>query len=671
MSNAARALRPCPARWFELLVARDDTTLALVALAATGAVELQARASAPQPEAFADLRPLLQQFAAMAQRYRSVWPRDALQASACPEPPVRALTRCLSCLRAWAKEAEPLVHALQRHARERAELQRWQAALALLEGTRIDLQQAANPGPVVQVRLAVLPPGAGLDLAAPPELVTQPLGPLPSVEAGEGDAGATTGPCLLALGTPAALQAMTQQVLALHGQVLTPPPWLAADPQASAAQARARQAALAQGEAEARQALEAAAATHGLRQALADAQRLQWVLDNVHGLEATGLFCWITGWTSAAPAALEQAIEASGARALLRMAAPPPDAQAPMLLANPPWARPFEVFARALGMPAGNEADPSALLALAVPLMFGYMFGDVGQGLVIAGGGLALRRRFPIARPFVAGGLSAAAFGLLFGSVFSLHGLRPLWLAPLDAPLAVLTAPLVGGALLLTLGLLLAGLQAHWRGALAAWLGSDLGFLVCYFGVLAALGLGLLGRPAGPGLVVAAAGTLWFVVGRGRRLADDRQAGQAGPAKRVPIVETVLGLAAAAGECVERLLQILINTLSFARVGAFALAHAGLSAAIAALMTACDSLPARVAVLVLGNALVIALEGLVVSIQTTRLVLFEFFARFLQGQGRVFRPLPLPPASSGPDHPRTHPSDQATSSNPTMQESPL
>jgi V/A-type H+-transporting ATPase subunit I len=47
--------------------------------------------------------------------------------------------------------------------------------------------------------------------------------------------------------------------------------------------------------------------------------------------------------------------------------------------------------------------------------------------------------------------------------------------------------------------------------------------------------------------------------------------------------------------------------------------------------------------MVLGNALIIALEGLVVSIQTTRLVLFEFFNRFLRGTGRVFRPLPPPP----------------------------
>jgi V/A-type H+-transporting ATPase subunit I len=49
-------------------------------------------------------------------------------------------------------------------------------------------------------------------------------------------------------------------------------------------------------------------------------------------------------------------------------------------------------------------------------------------------------------------------------------------------------------------------------------------------------------------------------------------------------------------------------------------------------------------VLVLGNLIILLLEGLVVSIQTTRLVLFEFFNRFLRGTGRVFTPLPAPPA---------------------------
>src|SRR5690606_27431819 len=137
--------------------------------------------------------------------------------------------------------------------------------------------------------------------------------------------------------------------------------------------------------------------------------------------------------------------------------------------------------------PAGDEADASVLLALAVPLMFGYMFGDVGQGLVIAAVGFVLRRRFPIARLFVAGGLAAAVFGLLFGSVFSLHAWPALWISPLDDPLTVLLVPLVGGAVLLTIGLLLSALEAQWRGAAVAWLGADAGLLLCYLGVLTGL----------------------------------------------------------------------------------------------------------------------------------------------------------------------------------------
>jgi V/A-type H+-transporting ATPase subunit I len=270
-------------------------------------------------------------------------------------------------------------------------------------------------------------------------------------------------------------------------------------------------------------------------------------------------------------------------------------------------------------MPSGDEADPSVLLALAVPLLFGYMFGDLGQGLVIAAVGFALRRRFPIARLFVAGGLAAALFGLLFGSVFSLHVLTPLWMAPLDKPLAVLVVPIVGGAALLTLGLGLSAVEAHWRGELGAWLATDGGLLLCYLGLLAGV--------AWPGaFALAGGGALLFCIGHGA------------------IARRSSAVAQALGELLERLMQLLLNTLSFARVGAFALAHAGLSMAIVALMSAASNPIVAALVLVLGNLIVMLLEGLVVSIQTTRLVLFEFFTRFLLAQGRVFRPLPPPPS---------------------------
>ena len=90
------------------------------------------------------------------------------------------------------------------------------------------------------------------------------------------------------------------------------------------------------------------------------------------------------------------------------------------------------------------------------------------------------------------------------------------------------------------------------------------------------------------------------------------------------------------------MLQLLVNTISFVRIGAFALAHAGLSAAMIGIAEGAESYIARALILVLGNALIIALEGLVVSIQTTRLVLFEFFIRFLRSSARSFKPLPDP-----------------------------
>ena len=604
-------MRPRPTRWFELLVARDDTTLALEALARTGAVELETRHAEALPEGYTGLGPALARLQALATRYRDFWPGDGLHPSALPEPPADTLRRGIACIEAWARDAEPQIRKLQDAQSGREATTHWLAVNEALEGQSIDLGQAARCAGPLHARLAVLPDRAdALDVAttADPGPLLRPLPGEPPQR-------------LLAVGTTEQLQSLARQVTALKGQMLAPPAWLEGDAEGNRRQGAARLETLAQAEVAARHALDALADLHGLRTALADAQRLQWVLDNVHGLEAGALLCWITGWTAADGAGtLVGAVERAGVRGLLRLAAPPQGKRAPLLLANPWWARPFEVFTRALGMPGDSEADPSPLLALAVPLLFGYMFGDVGQGLVIAAAGWVLRRRFPMARLFMAGGLSAAVFGLLFGCVFGLHALPPLWLSPLQDPLAVLLVPLMAGALLMGVGLGLTALEALWRGEGRRWLATDAGLALCYAALLAALRWPCVGW-------LAVVGALWWCLGHA---VLSRRAG---------------ALFEALGEGLERLMQLLIHTLSFARVGAFALAHAGLSSALAALAEAAGHPLAALAVLVIGNLVVILLEGLVVSIQTTRLVLFEFFARFLQGTGRVFRPLPLPPSA--------------------------
>jgi V/A-type H+-transporting ATPase subunit I len=216
------------------------------------------------------------------------------------------------------------------------------------------------------------------------------------------------------------------------------------------------------------------------------------------------------------------------------------------------------------------------------------------------------------------GGASAAFFGLMFGSVFSVEHLVPaVWLHPLEHPVIILAVPLVFGVLLLSLGQLLDSLEAVWRGEFQQWLWTDAGFLLLYLGSAASL--------LHPGLFwLAMLGLAWYLLGHARL---------AGPLQAL----------AAVGQLLERGLQILVNTLSFARVGAFALAHAGLSSALLALANATGTSAGSALVLIVGNLVIILLEGLVVSIQTTRLVLFEFFNRFLRGNGRIFQPLPPPP----------------------------
>lgn len=598
-------IRPRPARWFEALVARDDATLLLEALAATGAVELEARAGATMPEAFAAAGPALARFADFRTRYGAWWPTTGICASRFPEPPATTLGRGLATLEAWAQEAEPTIRELERNTEERDEALRWRDILAVLKESQVDLGALARSGPLAQARLLEFAPGPQPPL--PDSLLVR------EIAVGERR-------YAIVVGSAAEVGTAERETIAAKGRCHAIADWLTGNRSANITAANERLERIGAERKGLDNALERLNARHGLRESLGDLLRLQWVIEHVQALESGERFAWLTGWTSDAQGAdLARAVDRSGARALLHFAKPPALSSAPLLFVNPRWARPFELFPRALGVPGATEADPTVVLAIAVPLIFGYMFGDVGQGLVIAAAGFWLRKRLPMARLFIVGGLSAAFFGWLFGSVFSIHGaLPPLWTDPMDDPVTVLAVPIVAGAMLLAAGLCLHALGSWWRGEWARFLGEDLGLIALYAGIL--------------GLFVsrhfqwlAAAGGIAFVIGH------------AVHARRVQALGSGLG------GLVERTLQLLINTLSFARVGAFALAHAGLSMAVSILASEAEAFVVRALVVVLGNALIIALEVLVVSIQTTRLVLFEFFARFLTGAGRPFRPLAPPP----------------------------
>ena len=143
--------------------------------------------------------------------------------------------------------------------------------------------------------------------------------------------------------------------------------------------------------------------------------------------------------------------------------------------------------------------------------------------------------------------------------------------------------------------------------------------------------MALLGSFLDVRLLWAALGSaLWYVSGHALLATDNRLA----------------ALGTALTELAETLLQLAVNTVSFVRIGAFSLAHAGLAAAVVGVAEAPASATGALLILIQGNVLIIGLEGLIVGIQTTRLVLFEFFVRFMHAGGRPFKPLAVPSSSS-------------------------
>jgi len=358
--------------------------------------------------------------------------------------------------------------------------------------------------------------------------------------------------------------------------------------------------------------------------ALGHLRRVAWLAEHLEGITTSEYMARLRGWTCEDdPGAIEHALERAGIPAAVSMPLAPRGRQAPSLCVNPPWARPFELFAGLVGTPGRDEADPSLLVAMIAPLLFGYMFGDVGHGAVLIALGLGFKKRFPGTALMIWGGAWAVLFGLLFGSLFGREDVVPaLWLHPVSEPLPVLFVPLLFGAFLIFLSFLLNGLEHAWSGRFGEWLLTEAGLplaLILFGAALIhpelfwAVALMLLAQYAG---LVAAA----------------RHKG-------------AVALVGALGELLEALMQLVVNTLSFIRVGAFALAHAGLSLAVISLADSTSSVLTWLLVMAVGNALIIAIEGLVASIQTTRLVLFEFFNRFLSAGGRAFEPLAPPSAS--------------------------
>jgi len=302
----------------------------------------------------------------------------------------------------------------------------------------------------------------------------------------------------------------------------------------------------------------------------------------------------------------------------------------PSLVSHQRWLRPFAALVLTYGVPRYDEIDPTVPFAASYVLMFGMMFGDLGQGAAIALAGLLLQRRLgDYGSLVIAVGVSSSLFGVLYGSLFSYEHLIPaLWVSPLSNPMLMLRVALDWGIGFIVLATLLTIYNRLVEGRLRDALLDSHGAagLVAYLGLLA--GAWRLLTTGRVGIVIPVA--VCMALGVMFEDAWQKNAGSAS-AERALI---------ALVEGYEAIMAYISNTLSFLRLAAFSLNHVALAIAIFTLANMLHSAGYWVTV-VLGNVLILVLEGAIVAIQAIRLEYYEGFSRFFSGDGRPFQPLAL------------------------------
>jgi V/A-type H+-transporting ATPase subunit I len=605
------SLRPAETTWFELLTTHDELTDTLEALAHTGTIELELHDHTRMQMDLQDLQLRLQEYTRLERYYKSLWPEPDPGMSPFSGSPAEILDKALACLYDWEKQAQPRIQRLEVVKNRINDLRLLQDFLSSDKSSGLDYQLLTSAGPTVSTRLFLFQSRSRLE-SIPPSVLWQEFS-TPDHN------------YILLAGTTDDLDALTAE-LAIKKYTYIRMPVLPARQQDALNFVSERQLKLGRYARQLQKEIDELAGPYHMAQALGEISRMKWFVQNVSSLPVSSNFAWITGWTSdSSGEKLRKALELKFSHAILHFPESPENSQPPLILQNPWWAKPFEIFAGLLGTLNRNEADPSGILAIMAPLLFGYMFGDVGQGFVLLLAGVLLRKRWPLLRILVANGASAMVFGFIFGSMFGREDIIPaLWVHPVVNPLPVLMVPLVAGVLIILLGQVLNAIESNWRGQWLHWLHVDAPVVALYLGIISAFFL-----EGSASLLVIVSALTWYVAGN-LLLAGGN----------------LLALLTAIAVLIETMMQLVMNTVSFVRVGAFALAHAGLSLAFNVMADSTSSIAATILILLLGNIIVIVLEGLVVSIQTTRLILFEFFIRFLQADGRVFKPLSAPQAGA-------------------------
>ena len=286
-------------------------------------------------------------------------------------------------------------------------------------------------------------------------------------------------------------------------------------------------------------------------------------------------------------------------------------------------------------------------MALTYTFIFGAMFGDVGQGfcLFVIGGILYLTKKMNLAGIISVAGLFSMFFGFMFGSIFGFEDIvEPIWLRPAEA---MTNLPFIGQlntvfivAVAFGMGLNILVMIFQIINSIKSGDKEELWFshngvagLVFYGFLVVTIVLYMTGHKV-PGNIMMALflgiPILMFVFKEplGNLVKHNHKKIEGG--KGMFFVQGFF-------ELFETLLSYFSNTLSYVRIGAFAVSHAAMMEVVLMLSGAETGSPNWLGVIG-GNIFVCLLEGLVVGIQVLRLEYYEMFSRFYKGSGREFKP---------------------------------
>ena len=323
----------------------------------------------------------------------------------------------------------------------------------------------------------------------------------------------------------------------------------------------------------------------------------------------------------------------------------------PTKLKNNWFVKPFEMFVEMYGLPAYGQMDPTPFVALTYTLLFGIMFGDLGQGLVLMLVGWLASKKFGLRLGDIGVriGISSAIFGLAYGSFFGdeeiltpffteilhLNG-KPIEVLDANFTMTLLLATVALGAVLIMISMainVMTRVRNHDLGE-ALFSQNGLAGFVFYTAIMVGLALQMLMgisvfNPVYIVLLIVLPLILIFLKEPlTHKLAHEDMfpEGVGGF-----VVESIF-------ELLEVCLTFVANTMSFLRIGGFVLSHAGMMLVVYVLADMVGTTFSPL-VIVLGNIFVMCLEGMIVGIQVLRLEFYEMFSRYFDGGGTEFKSL--------------------------------